>query len=610
MKKKIVVWGADENDKKILVALELLAKENKVNIYTFDESIATEEFFNTMMDEWRPGKEVEFPEGFVKIEKPLSMTDDLLPETIKVLRADVITRAKAEWHFVVLSSKLYDLYHSELEDLKERVSKMVDFEGGVFEELKSFWSKVAEQARERNIFRDQADKLKDQTNELFGKLKELRTQANSDLAKLSKETYAKYASKLDELNEKVEKGLGLNPIFEELKRMQADFKNEKFTRDDRNKLWNRIDASFKTLKEKKYGKKEGGSDNNNHVSRLDRRFQGLMSAIDKMEKSIARDKKDIDFQKKRVADTDGQLEMQIRQAKIVMIEERIKSKQEKLDEMLATKIDLEKMKAKEEAKAAKRAEKAEIEKKKAELKEKVASEIAQKNTALEQDSEKLAKAAKAINKKPNTKAEQNPEPKKESLLGAISTVAGEAFENVVDTVKAVSEVVGDQVGDKVDELREKLHIDEKVEAVKEMAKEVKEEVAGTFGEMKEKASEIKDDIVESVGEMKEKASEIKDDVAESVSETVEDMKEKASEIKDDVAEKADEIKSSMTDDSKDGAKKEDVDAASIIEGMFSKVTDMGAMLVDELTEAVTEMTEKAGDIIEDIKEDSGDSEEE
>ena len=588
MKKKIVVWGADENDKKILVALELLAKENKVNIYTFDESIATEEFFNTMMDEWRPGKEVEFPEGFVKIEKPLSMTDDLLPETIKVQRTDVITRAKAEWHFVVLSSKLYDLYHTELEDLKERVSKMVDFEGGVFEELKSFWSKVAEQARERNIFRDQADKLKDQTNELFGKLKELRTKANSDLAKSSKETYAKYASKLDELNEKVEKGLGLNPIFEELKRMQADFKNEKFTRDDRNKLWNKIDASFKTLKEKKYGKKEGGGDNNNHVSRLDRRFQGLMSAIDKMEKSIARDKKDIDFQKKRVADTDGQLEMQIRQAKIVMIEERIKSKQEKLDEMLATKVDLEKMKAKEEAKAAKRAEKAEIEKKKAELKQKVASEIAQKNTEHEQDSEKLAKAAEAINKKPKAKTKPKPEPKKESLLGAISTVAGETFENVVDTVKAVSEVVGDQVGEKVDELKEKLHIDEKVEAVKEMAKDVKEEVAETFGDMKEKASEIKDDI----------------------SETVEDMKEKASELKDDVAEKVDEVKSKMEDDSNENTETSERNDASIIEGMFSKVADMGAIFVDGLTEAVTEMTEKAEDVIEDIKEDIGKTEEE
>lgn len=581
MKKKIVVWGNDENDKKILVALELLAKENQVNIYTFNESIATEAFYNTMMDDWRTGKEVEFPEGFVKVEKPLSMTDELLPETIKVQRTDVITRAKAEWHFVVLSAKLYDLYTSELEDFKERVSKMVDFESGVFEELKSFWSKVADQARERNIFRDQADKLKDQTNELFGKMKELRSKANSELAKASKETYSKYATKLDELNEKVEKGLGLNPIFEELKRMQADFKKEKFTRDDRNKLWNKIDASFKALKEKKYGKKEGSGDNN-QMSRLDRRFQGLMSAIDKMERSISRDKKDIEFQNKRVADTDGQLEMQIRQAKIVMIEERIRSKQEKLDEMLSTKVDLEKMKVKEEAKAAKRAEKAEVEKKKAELKEKVASEIAQKNTELKEDSEKLEKAAEAINKKPKGKAkteekteakseaasdaseDAKQEPKKESLLGAITTVAGEALENVVDTVKAVSEVVGDQVGEKVEELKEKLDIDEKVEAVKEMAKEMKEEVKETVG----------------------------------------DMKEKAAEVKEEVAEKVDEVKSSMTDDSKSE------DEASIVGGLFSKVADMGAKLVDEVTEAVSEMTEKAGEIIDDVKEDMGKDEEE
>jgi len=497
MKKKIVVWGADENDKKILVALELLAKENKVNIYTFDESIATEAFYNSLMEDWRAGKEVEFPEGFVKLEKPLSMTDDLLPETIKVQRTDVISRAKAEWHFVVLSAKLFDLYNSELEDFKERVSKMVAFENGIFEELKTFWSKVADQARERNIYRDQADKLKGQTNDLFTKLKELRSKANSDLAKASKETYSKYATKLDELNAKVEKGLGLNPIFEELKRMQADFKKEKFTRDDRNKLWNKIDAAFKTLKEKKYGKKEGSNDNT-QVSRLDRRYQGLMAAIEKMDRSISRDKKDIEFQNKRVADTDGQLEMQIRQAKIIMIKERINSKQEKLDEMLSTKVDLEKMKAKEEAKAAKRAEKAEVEKKKAELKEKVASEIAQKNSELEQDSDKLEKAAEAINKKPKTKVE----PQKESLLGAIAAVAGEALEDVVDTVKAVTEVVGNQVGEKVEELKEKLDIDEKIDSVKEVVNEIKEEVAEVVVETKEKVSEIKDEVTGKMDERK------------------------------------------------------------------------------------------------------------
>ena len=549
MKKKIVVWGADENDKKILVALELLAKENKVNIFTFDESIATEAFYNSMMDDWRNEKEIEFPEGYQKIEKPLSMTDELLPDSIKVQRGDVIHRAKAEWHFVVLSSKLYDLYKSELEDLKERVSNLVDFEGGIFEELKSFWGKVSDQARERNIFRDHADKLKDQTNELFTRLKELRSKANSELAKASKERLQKYTAKLDELNEKVEKGLGLNPIFEELKKMQADFKKETLTRDDRNKLWKRIDAAFKKLKEKKYGKKEGDQ---NQVSRLDRRYQGLMSAIDKMERSIARDKKDIEFQNKRVADTDGQLEMQIRQAKILMIQERINSKQEKLDEMLATKVELEKRKVKEEAKAAKMAEKAEVEKKKVELKEKIATEITQKNSDLEKDSDKLTKAAEALNRKPqknddssteagadSSSSEQQKEepssqeePKKESLISAISTVAGEALENVVDTVKAVSEVVGDQVGEKVEAIKEKLDVDEKIESVKEAASELKEELTEKVEEIKTSLNTPNDGEKES----------FMDKVASAGSKLVEEVKEVANDVKDKAEEIIEEVK--------------------------------------------------------------------
>ena len=84
MRRKLVLWGANEKDEKMLVALELLEKENVVNIYTFPENVATEDFYKMMSEKWKDDIEVEFPNGFTKIERKLSMTDSILPDEIKV----------------------------------------------------------------------------------------------------------------------------------------------------------------------------------------------------------------------------------------------------------------------------------------------------------------------------------------------------------------------------------------------------------------------------------------------------------------------------------------------------------------------------------------------
>ena len=173
MKTKLVLWGANAQDEKILIAMELRPKDNKVDMWTFPESIATEEFAQKMLSEWRNEKPVDFPEGFTKVERELSVTDSLLPEDIKVERTDVVNRAQTEWQFVVLSSKLNEVYQTELGELKEHVKELNAYKSETWDSLKVFWGKVQEQVRDRNLLREHADILREETNSLFTRMKEL-----------------------------------------------------------------------------------------------------------------------------------------------------------------------------------------------------------------------------------------------------------------------------------------------------------------------------------------------------------------------------------------------------------------------------------------------------
>jgi hypothetical protein len=585
MKKKIVLWGNDAEDKKILIGIELKAEENKVNIYTISEDIATEDFYNQMMDLWRSDKEITFPDGHKVIERPLSMTDDLLPEDIKVQRTDLITRAKTEWHFAVLSAKLYDMYHTEIEDLKDKVDRLTDYDNGIWNELIAYWDKLGNQIKERNLFREQADTLRDKSNALFEKLKALRSKANEEFAKISAERLEEYKVKLNAINEKVEKGLGLKPIFEELKDIQHKFKDEKFTKRDRNKLWKNIDILFKKVKEKKYGKVQ---DTGSQLSRLDRRFQGLLGAIEKMERSIKRDQQDIDFQNKRAGETDGQLEAQIRQAKVQMIQGRIESKQEKLNEMLATKADLEKRAEKEKQRAVKDKEKQEIKKKKEEVKEKIAAEMEQKSQSV--DAQKLEAAASAIKDSKKPKA-----PKKESMLGTLATMAGDAIEDAVDTVKAVGSVVGDKIEEKYDD-------------VKEVVSDIKEDITEKAADMKEDVQDqMKTDEKEGSDTLKKggvmaAAAAAGGLLVKKAMDTADSLKEKAEDVIDDVKEATSKAKDSVTETVNDVAEEVKAETTEAVDTTKAAVADAKEAVVETTVDVTEDVKAKATETVETTKE--------
>lgn len=402
MKKKLVFWGTNNNDEKVLIGMELKPETNKVMVYTFPDSIVTEEFNQLMMKDWRDGKEVTFPENHQSFEKELVMSQGLLPEGLKVERDDLIQRAQTEWHFIVLSSKLYESYLAELQQLADKISQATKFENHLWDSLKHFWEKVQGQVNEKNLFRDHSDQLREKTNGLFDSLKELRSKLDEEFKRLSKDNMDKFFASFAEVEQKLQDGMRLQSIFDELKEMQQNFRNAKFTRDHRAKVWDKLDALFKEVKEKRFG---STGDNRSALERIERRSAGLVSAIEKMKKSIDRDKEELNFQQKKIDSSDGQLEAQIRQAKIKIIEERIHSKEEKLGEMFQTQKELERRTKIQLDKEKQKLEQEAIEEAKKEAQQKIAEEIKEKASARVEEEEKLEKAADAILNKPATDEE-------------------------------------------------------------------------------------------------------------------------------------------------------------------------------------------------------------
>lgn len=474
MKTRLVMWGQNAQDKKVLLAIGLKEKENKVDIFVFPEEIATEDFYNILMNQWRNGEEVAFPEGHEHMERPLTVSESILPEELKVDRGDVLIRAQAEWHFVVLSSKLHESYKEEIDIIKDKVHRLEKFEQGVWEELKGFWEKVQAQAREKNLFRDHADEIKQTTNELFAKLKEKRKKLDDEFKTKSKEFVDEFMEELDEIKKKLDGGLSLKPIFDDLKKLQRKLKDTAFTKEHRRAVWQRIDNLFKEAKGKR-GDQDQRSGSSGY-DRVKRRLDGLLKAIDKMEHSIKRDKKELNFQNKRIATTDGQLEAQLRQAKLVMIEQRIKSKEDKLSEMEKTKVFLQEKLEKEAKKLEKLKEKEEVEKAKEQVKDKIQEEIEAQKEVMKDKAEELKKAAEAIKESKGKKSgpkeqqktdegqQQQKAENEESFIENVEELIEDTLEDVVDSVKAVATVVSAKVSDFVEDLR---HKDETTQAPSE-----------------------------------------------------------------------------------------------------------------------------------------------
>ncbi len=434
MKDRITLWGELKENGKAFLAIELLTSESKVRIRAIPESVLTEDLVRRLEQNWRAGEDIEWPEGIETIERSLNIIESMLPEHILVKKPDIIKNIQAEWHFHVLSAKLSEVYKLELEELKTKINQIDTYSKDVWDELKEFWSKVQGQIKENNLMRRHARNLRKETDTLFNSLKEMRKKLREAFAQKSAEAVQQVYLSLQKIEERVNKGDALRPLFNELKEIQNGLKKLSLTRQDRDNVWKQIDAAFKVVKEKQgigqEGKKGG-------ESRLEKRLQGLLQAIQRVEKSLQRDKSDLAFQNKRINNTEGQLEVQLREAKKIMINQRIDSKEKKLAELHEVRQELEAKLKKEKARQEK-------------LKKKLAIE-ATKKSLHQQHQEKIRAAEKerASDTKILEAAKKIAESKQaKKILHTAENIADEIeelFDDTVATIKSVTALISDRL---------------------------------------------------------------------------------------------------------------------------------------------------------------------
>jgi len=333
MKDRIVIWGQDEKDTDVLIAIRLLQNSDIIKIWTFPKKGIDETFVDALFKDWKDGAEDNFPQPFTLIERGIT-EENMLPEGIKTPKTDVIKIAEQEWRVRVLSFRLYEHIKQQIEQLKVRVSNLSVYSKDVWEEAKDVSRSIKENTLDRNIKREQTTELRKGIDEVFDQMKKLQNAEQAKYLEASKNNMVAIRTKVSEVLEKIGTERHTKKLWDKLLAYQQEAKGQEMTPRDRNALRLNFNEAFSALK---------ADIQSNVGNRLNSRINGLKGAIEKMETSIKRDKDNIAYQSGRInKNSTTQLEYQLRSAKLKLIEDRIQSKEQKLHNMYLTLKDLEK----------------------------------------------------------------------------------------------------------------------------------------------------------------------------------------------------------------------------------------------------------------------------
>lgn len=327
-KNRFATKALNQKDEPILVALELNVNSMNIEVRYFSTSTMKEDEIEDFTKKFTSGEELSFPEA-TTLENRSFTEESLLPDNIKIEgKSGAIRQLQNEWSYLLLNAKLFEQFNAQLEDIKIKAAELKGFSSELFEEAKEFWEKVLEYKKEREISQEKLAYFKEEINGVFDHLKKLKESLLKEKDAASEKIRAEFSEIFTSIDTRLEEhGVRFNTIMEELKALQTRLRGEDIKRDIKNILFDDIQARYDRIKVKRE-EVLGGVNN----SRID----GLTQALERMQKTLNMDVRDLDFNTKKLDSVDSKLELQLREAKIKVLKDRIASKEEKIADIQKT----------------------------------------------------------------------------------------------------------------------------------------------------------------------------------------------------------------------------------------------------------------------------------
>ena len=327
MQSRFITAGNLKDDVDVILAYELKEVEFRLDLYVIPRKLLNKDDLDKLNNDWVNGGEFAFPEGTELIYPDIN-ADSILPDNIKSEKTGEIRHKQNEWAVQLLTNKLWESYLIELESLKKRSVNLTSYDKSLFEDAKSYWERVLEHKKERNITQERLDKIKEDVNAIFEQLKTFRKTESAEFEKSSTIVRDQIIEKLNQIKARADEKANFKLLHEEIKAVQHEFGRQRFLKSDEISVRKAYDDAFHYISEQR---------NRYFTDKYESRITGLKDVISKMEKGLDRDKKDLDyFTKKSDSPRIQSLELQLLKVRLRQIKETIISKEDKLKDIQKT----------------------------------------------------------------------------------------------------------------------------------------------------------------------------------------------------------------------------------------------------------------------------------